>query len=118
MPTFDDDADNDDEIETHNETQTERLVHTSLVARIEYLESVNATLKGKDKKKHFSIEDIKDDDKMVCFYTGFKSYMIFNAFFEFLGPAVDKLNYWGCKEGVRKIHYYLGMFLISPHERN
>ena len=50
----DTDSDDNDETETHdddNETQTECLVHTSLVARIEYLESVNATLKGKDRKK-------------------------------------------------------------------
>lgn len=68
--------------------------------------------------------------------------MVFSAFFEFLGPAVDKLNYWGSKEGVRKqhrsrkldsalvklvmdlafrfglssstIHYHLAMFLIPP----
>ena len=79
------DSDDNDETETHdddnNETQTECLVHTSLVARIEYLESVNATLKGKDKKKHhFCIENIKDDDKMVCFYTGFKSSMLSLSF--------------------------------------
>lgn len=49
-----DEGEVDNEIETNNnETQTERLVLTSLVARIEYLESVNATLKGKD--NHFSI---------------------------------------------------------------
>ena len=31
----------------------------------------------------------------MCFYTGFKSYVVFLAFFRFLGPAVNKLNYWG-----------------------
>ena len=34
----------------------------------------------------------------VSFYTGFTSYMVFCAFYEFLGPAVDHLNYWGAKE--------------------
>ena len=28
--------------------------------------------------------------------------MVFSAFFEFLGPAVDNLNYWGSKERVSK----------------
>ena len=45
----------------------------------------------------FTIEEIQHDDKLVCFYTGFVSYKIYLAFFNFLGPAVDKLNYWGCK---------------------
>ena len=47
---------------------------------------------------HFRIETIQNDDKMVSFYTGFTSYMVFCAFYEFLGPAVDHLNYWGAKE--------------------
>ena len=43
---------------------------------------------------HFQIETIQ----MVSFYTGFTSYMVFCAFCEFLGSAVDHLNYWGAKE--------------------
>ena len=34
---------------------------------------------------------------LFSFYTGFKSYKIFLAFYEFLGLAVYKLNYWGSK---------------------
>ena len=30
--------------------------------------------------------------------------MVFLAFFEFLGPVVEHLNYWGSKEGVRQRH--------------
>lgn len=30
--------------------------------------------------------------------------MVFLAFFEFLGLAVEQLNYWGSKEGVRQRH--------------
>ena len=43
----------------------------------------------------FSIEQIKHDDELVYFYTGFNSYKIYLAFFQFLGPAVSKLNYTG-----------------------
>lgn len=78
---------------------TSAIVHTALLARIEYLESVNAKLRETPKaKQYFRIEDMQDNDKMVSFYTGFVSYMVFNAFFEFLGPVVDNLNYWGSKE--------------------
>lgn len=51
-------------------------------------------------KHFFRIEDIQNDDKKISFYTGFISYMVFCAFFEFLGPVVDNLNYWGSKERV------------------
>ena len=48
-----------------------------------------------NKEAKFCIEQIRDDDRMFSFYTGFKSYVVFLAFFNFLGPAVNKLNYWG-----------------------
>ena len=35
------------------------------------------------------------DDKMIQFYTGFASYKLLKVCFDFLGPAVDNLNYWG-----------------------
>ena len=79
--------------------QNSDIVNAALLARIEILESENAELKrraGKD-KVHLCMENIKDDDRLVSFYTGFKSYVVFLAFFQFLGPAVDKLNYWGSK---------------------
>ena len=41
-------------------------------------------------------------NNLVRMYTGFSSYVILLAFFEFLGPSVHKLNYWGSKGGERK----------------
>ena len=35
------------------------------------------------------------DDKMIQFYTGFTSYKLLEACFDFLGPAVENLNYRG-----------------------
>ena len=32
------------------------------------------------------------DDRLMRFYTGFVSYKIFDAFFEFLGPAIELLG--------------------------
>ena len=84
---------------------TEILVNTALLARIEVLEAENARLKTQQKDKvYFRIEDIQHDDKLVRFYTGFVSFLVFLAFFDFLGPVVDHLDYWGSKEGVRKRH--------------
>ena len=45
-----------------------------------------------------------NDDKLVWFYTGSISFSVFLVFFEFLGPVVEKLNYWGSKEGEQQQH--------------
>lgn len=88
------------ESESIHQDTSEVLVHTALLARIEYLENENNRLKMPKERHHFCIEDIQDNDKMISFYTGFVSYQVFSAFFEFLGPVVDNLNYWGSKEQV------------------
>ena len=44
------------------------------------------------------------NDKLVQFYTGFLSYSVFLSIFEFLGPVVEHLNYWGSKEGIVRRH--------------
>ena len=85
--------------------QTEVLINTALLARIEYLEAENAQLKKEcsPTTAYFRIEQVKRDDLLIRFYTGFITYpyQIFLAFFNFLGPVVHKLNYWGSKEGSR-----------------
>ena len=81
------------------QSSTEIVVNTALLARIEALEAENARLKSEPQKAHFRLGDIEHDDDRVRFYTGFA---IFIAFFEFLGPVVNHLNYWGSKEGIRK----------------
>ena len=42
----------------------------------------------------FSVDDIKSNDKWVSFYTGFQSYAVFQAFYQFLLPAAENLNYY------------------------
>ena len=84
----------------------EVLVDKALLAQTESLEAENMRLKKKlkeatAKSQHFRIQNIYDKDNLVRFYTGFVSYMLFQAFFEFLGPVVHHLNYWGSKEGPR-----------------
>lgn len=80
------------------------LVDRALLARIEMLEAENSRLQKKSEKHYFRVEDIQRDDRLVRFYTGFVSYALFLAFFEFLGPAVNHLIYWGSKEGTRQRH--------------
>ena len=47
-----------------------------------------------ERKAAFSLSSIHHDDKFVTFYTGFETFSAFMVCFNFLGPAVDKLNYW------------------------
>ena len=79
------------------------LVTTALLARIEFLEAECSRLQNSASKiLRFGIDQIKHDDCMVSFYTGFPSFAIFLAFFQFLGPVVDKLQYWGGKQSAKK----------------
>ena len=79
-----------------------RVINQALLTRLELLESEKKKTVSKKDKQYFRIEDIQHDDKLVQFYTGFTSFALFLAFFELLGPAVNHLNYWGSKVGVRK----------------
>ena len=58
---------------------------------------------------YFRLECIVHDHSLVRFYTGFGSYELLLAFFEFLGPFVDHLNYWGSKQrrGEKRRHMKL-----------
>ena len=79
------------------------LVTTALLARIEFLEAECSRLQNSERKiLHFGIDQIKHNDQLVSFYTGFPSFAIFLAFFQFLGPVVDKLQYWGGKQNAKK----------------
>ena len=78
------------------------LLSVALSAKIEALEAENARLqdllrRSTKQEVPFGMKYIMDDDKLVSFYTGFVSYRIFLAFYQFLGPAVDNLVYWGGK---------------------
>ena len=100
-------SDADVSLDVSSQTQeSEPLLNAALLARLEVLEAENAQFNSqcKSTQKHFRIEDIMHSDKLVKFYTGFISYAVFIAFFEFLGPVVEHLNYWGSKDGTRTRH--------------
>ena len=50
---------------------------------------------SKLKGAQLRISSVEYDDKVIQFYTGFTSYKLFKACFDFLGPAAENLNYWG-----------------------
>lgn len=74
----------------------------ALKAHIEFLEAEkkmnNKQLESiSSKPQYFRLEEVSGDDNLMRFYTGFISYEVFLAVFEFLGPSVNKLQYWGTK---------------------
>ena len=99
----------DDGSTTATSSLQQHLVETALLALIEFLEAQlekQNNEKSTDHKKSqpFSIDQIKHDDHQGSFYTGFPSFAVFLEFYQFLGPAVDKLHYWGIIPDARKQH--------------
>ena len=45
----------------------------------------------------FCLENISRDDDKILFYTGFPNYATLKVCYDYLGPAVDNLTYWGSK---------------------
>ena len=95
----------DMERDTERREDLEITVNAALMAHIEVLEQENANLKRAVEasgKKPFRLEDIAHDDRLVRCYTGFPSYIVLLAFFDFLGPAVNHLEYWGSKKRLKQ----------------
>ena len=78
------------------------LLDRALLARIESLEAENKMLhqivNSRPQPPSFRLEHIAHDDSLIKFYTGFGSYDHLLTFYDFLGPSVNQLNYWGVKE--------------------
>ena len=65
---------------------------------IENLKGTVAQLKLDATASKFCIENISKDEQLVTFYTGFPSYATFKSCYDYLGPTVDNLMYWGSKD--------------------
>lgn len=90
---------------TSKKNDTEVIINTALVARIEMLEAEKKSLMKKlsgQKPKLLRLEEIASNNKLVRFYTGFESYDTLMSFFEFLGDAVNHLQYWGSKPSSKR----------------
>ena len=85
---------------------TEVLVSTALLVRIEALESENKQLKELNSitgcNHNLTVGNIAANDDLVKLYTGFQGYGDLLTFYEFLGPSVDDLTYWGEGQYTRK----------------
>ena len=81
------------------------LVSAALVARVESIEAEKCALASQlasQKPSKFCIEENSHSDSLIHFYTGFHTYALLLAFFEFLGPSVNSLQYWGGKSMCKK----------------
>ena len=65
---------------------------------IEWLKETVMNLEAKPATLKFCIENISSDDQEVTFYTGFPNYICLKACYDYLGPLVDDLKYWGSKD--------------------
>ena len=65
----------------------------ALVKECELLRKKLLESESRLKSAQLRISSVEYDDKMIQFYTGLTSYKLFKACFDFLGPAVDNLNY-------------------------
>ena len=68
-------------VDVHHSVQND--LDQTLLTRIRYLEAENNVLKTMKSKNHFRLNDIKHDDKLVRFYTGFVSYFLCWRFLSF-----------------------------------
>jgi len=66
----------------------------SLATECERLKKELEETQAKLKAAEFRIDALSHDEKQLHYYTGFKSYKLFKACFDFLGPAACNLNYW------------------------
>ena len=64
---------------------------SGLTEKAQDLEEEREELK---EKQHFHLSSTAHDDSAVRFYTGFETLSALMVCFNFLGPAVNKLNYW------------------------
>ena len=65
---------------------------------IEELKGTVMQVKANLTASKFCIENISKDDQLVTFYTGFPSYATLKSCYDYLGPAVNNLMYWGSKD--------------------
>ena len=75
-------------------SKLEHVVETLEQKNQEYEEEISK-LKEKVQQCDFSIDQFKSNDIEFEFYTGFSNYVTFKAFYNYLCPACEKLQYIG-----------------------
>ena len=89
-----------------NPSNTEVLVNSALLGRILMLEAESSQLKAKLAAKSWNIIGLNKSNTTINYsiFTWVLSHMKFLCLFEFFGPVVNELNYWGSKKVVQR-HY-------------
>ena len=59
-------------------------------------------------KEHLRLNNIKDDNEKIKFYTGFSTFKLLMICFNFLGDISSKLNYWGIINTLK--YNFLGLY--------
>ena len=54
-----------------------------------------AELEKQVASSQFRLANISEDNQRILFYTGFPDYATLKACYDYFGPAVNSLNYWG-----------------------
>ena len=80
-------------------TATVAVQTTDTLSDYTKLQVENAELSGKLASSQFRLSSILHNNQKLQFYTGFPNSATLTAFYEFLGPAVNNLNYWGSNTG-------------------
>ena len=78
----------------------------SMLSHTEQLERRVLELEKQLTSQLFRLSNMIDEPQKVLFYTGFPDYATLRACYDYLGPAVNKLNYWGSvnsSDGKKKI---------------
>ena len=57
------------------------------------------------KKREFKLDNLKDDNSAIQFYTGFPSYKTLVTFYEYFEPKLSKLQYWNRRDAPDSYDY-------------
>ena len=67
----------------------------SMLSHTEQLERRVLEIEKQLTSQLFRLSNTIDEPQKILFYTGFPDYATLRACYDYLGPAVNKLNYWG-----------------------
>ena len=75
-----------------NMEEMERLLSEEKQKNAKLTEELTSA-ENKLTRSQFRLANIKTNDSLICFYTGFSTFFALKCFFDFLGPAVNHLIY-------------------------
>ena len=108
MPAVSTSSDSDDDAEEQVITPANVSTQVELIsddsAKVQELTERVIYLERQLEFKRFRLTNIAGNNNDILFYTGFPNYATLIACYNYLGPAVNHLVYWGSKEGQSNAH--------------